>query len=93
MAKISLPITSFLDGSGMPLANGYLSIRLNIDGAASSSQLCATLCKLALDANGQVTGTPTFWPNGEILPAGTYYILRVYGQDGQLVSGPNIVTI
>lgn len=93
MAKVIFPITQFMDSSGRPLAFGYLTIRLNTDGAASASQLSAISCKVQLDSNGEIEGNPTFWPNSEIQPNGTYYVVRAYAQDGQLVSGPNSFTI
>lgn len=93
MAKVSFPITQFTDSSGNPLVSGYITVRLNTDGMASASQLSAIACTIQLDNTGHIVGSPTFWPNAQIQPSGTYYIVRAFAQDGQLVSGPNSVTI
>ena len=93
MAKTTLPITNFQNADGTPVANGTLQIRLNINGSVSDTQIQSNSTTVALDASGNVVGAPTFWPNAAISPAGTYYVLSVYSIQGQLVGGPNVLTI
>jgi hypothetical protein len=93
MPQVSLPITTFVEPNGQPLANGTLLIRLSQDGNANSTNLCANICSIALDAQGNVTGNPLVWPNADITPSGTYYILAAYSAQGELVSGPDSLTV
>lgn len=93
MARSPLPITNFQTPDGNPVANGYILIRLNTDGVASSEQIHSNFAKITLDASGNLTGSPLFWPNASILPAGSYYIIQVFQSNGQLVSGPNRITV
>ncbi len=93
MARSPLPITNFQTPDGNPVINGYVLIRLNDDGSASSEQIQSNFTKLALDSSGNLVGSPLFWPNAEINPTGSYYIIQVYEANGQLVSGPSRVTV
>src|SRR5271165_1694261 len=93
VAKTSLPITTYLDADGGPLANGSLLLRLSQDGSANDTQLCAMPITIPLDSGGTITGSPMFWPNAEITPLGTTYIISAYSAKGQLVSGPNSMTL
>lgn len=93
MAKVSLPLTNFQNADGTPVALGTLQIRLNINGSVNDTQLQTNTSVINLDVNGNVLGSPTFWPNADILPTGTYYIFSVYSAAGQLVGGPNVLTI
>jgi len=93
MAQVGLTITKFVNPDDSPVANGSLTIRLSQDGSVNDTQVQSVFTRIPLDAGGNVLGSPVFWPNNEISPPNTYYILRVYAASGQLVSGPNIVTV
>jgi len=93
MPKVSLPLTNFQNADGTPVANGTLQIRLNVNGSVNDTQIQTNFSTVSLDSSGNILGSPTFWPNVDINPTGTYYILSVYSQLGQLVGGPNILTI
>jgi hypothetical protein len=93
MARSPLPITNFQTPDGNPVVNGYVLIRLSDDGMASGDQIQSNFTKLLLDSSGNLIGTPLFWPNASITPAGSYYIIQVYEANGQLVSGPNKITV
>jgi hypothetical protein len=93
MAKIPLVVNTFVDASGAPIANGYLIVRLNVDGSVNDTQLGSAFAKLLLNSSGQIVTGPIFWPNASIAPPGTYYIQSVYTAAGQLVSGPNKITV
>jgi len=89
MAQVSFPITTYLDSSGKPLANGYLLINLTFDAAigTTSSQVCAGLkVQVNLDSNGVITGSPVFWQNSSLSPSGSMYVVEAYEANGQLVS-------
>lgn len=93
MAQTALTVNTFVNPDGTPVANGYIRIRLNQDGSVSGNQIQASYTEIALDSNGTIIGSPVFWPNANINPSGTYYILLVYATTGQLVYGPNIVNV
>lgn len=93
MPRQALTVTNFQNADGSPVANGYLRIRLSQPGSASSGQIQTNFTKINLDSNGNIIGSPTFWPNSSILPAGSYYILEVFNASGQLISGPSKLTV
>lgn len=93
MAQQAFPITNYQLPDGSPVANGYLLIRLNIDGNVSDSSIDSNFIRVPLDSDGNISGSPVFWPNDEISPSGTYYVLKVYQANGKLVAGPMVVTI
>jgi hypothetical protein len=93
MARVALPLTNFQNPDGSAVANGYLRIRLNQDGTSGGEQIQTNFTKIPLDSSGNITGSPTFWPNASILPTGTYYILEVFNTNGQLIAGPNKLTV
>jgi hypothetical protein len=98
MAQVAFPLTSFSDADGSPLANGYLLIHTSDDatvtGTSSSLQICRdAVVKVLLDTTGTITGSPVFWPNSAMSPAGLYYVLRAFSSNGQMVLGPTKVTI
>ena len=93
MAQQSLPITNFQTADGTAVANGQLTIRLNIDGNVNDTSINTRSVTVTLDTNGAPVGNPQFWPNNEISPTGTYYVINVYEKNGQLVGGPLSVTV
>jgi hypothetical protein len=93
MPRTALTVNTFQNPDGSPVANGYLLISLNQDGSVNNTQLQFNQVKVLLDSSGVITGSPTFWPNASISPPGTYYIISVYSASGQLVAGPNKLTV
>ncbi len=93
MPRIPLTVTNFQNPDGSPVISGYLLFKLNTDGSVNDTQISSQTTKILLDASGNITGSPTFWPNSSISPSGTYYIQSVYGANGQLISGPSKVTV
>jgi hypothetical protein len=87
MARTQLNFGVFQDALGNPLALGYLLIRLNIDAVSNDgSQVSAgRVVRVQLDANGLVDGVADFWPNDELTPSGTVYIVKAYTAQGQFV--------
>lgn len=83
-----LPITTFTDAGGNPLSDGYVLLKLNTDAQANSFlQICAAATvRIDLDDNGTIMGSPTFWPNANLLPLGTVYLLSSYTEEGQQLS-------
>jgi hypothetical protein len=93
MPRVALTVTNFQNPDGSPVALGYLLFKLITEGSVSDTQISSQITKIPLDINGTITGSPTFWPNSSIAPAGTYYVRSVYTAQGQLVSGPSKVTV
>ncbi len=93
MPRIALTVTNFQNPDGSPVALGYLLFQLNTNGSVSSTQISSQITRIPLDSSGNITGSPTFWPNASIAPSGTYYIRSVYSAQGQLLSGPSKVTV
>lgn len=77
----------FQDPSSMPIANGTVSFRLNVDGATAvlnGVQVSAgRLVSVTLDSSGSVSFL--IWPNDQLFPAGTIYFVDVYTSTGELV--------
>jgi hypothetical protein len=93
MSQIALTVTTFVNPDGSPVANGYIRIRLSQDGSVNNTQIQSSFTKIALDSNGTIVGSPVFWPNDQISPSGTYYIIIVYAASGQEVARAAIVTL
>lgn len=93
MPRSPLTVNTFQNPDGSPVANGYIRIRLSQIGSSNSQQIDIVFTKTLLNASGVIIGSPTFWPNSGILPAGTYYIIEVYNSSGQLIAGPNKVIV
>ena len=75
---------NFQDPSGAPLANGTVTFRLSTDVMAGSVQLSASrLVKASLDSGGNLA--INLWPNNQMTPTGTVYIVKAYTALGQLV--------
>src|SRR5271154_6661871 len=89
-----MTITNFLllGGPGVttnPVANGRFDIRLNKDAMSPAGQVGTQVDAIDLDANGAPEGPPTFWPNSELSPNNTSYILKVFNAQGeQILYGP-----
>jgi len=77
---------NFQSPSGVPLAFGYVTFRLSTDAVTGTGQQVSSerLVIVPLDVNGNVLGT-SLWPNDQLNPANTVYILRAYTAAGELV--------
>jgi hypothetical protein len=93
MSRAALTVNTFVNPDGTTVANGTVQMRLNVDGSVIDTQIQSTFTDFLLDAFGQLIGSPTFWPNSQISPSGTYYVQKVYNSNGQLVAGPNKITV
>ena len=93
MFRTALTVNTFQTPDGKPVALGKLTFRLVIDGSVSNEQIQSNKVVIPLNSSGVITGSPTFWPNASIAPPGTYYVQSVYTAAGQLVAGPNVVTV
>ncbi len=85
MAKRQIVNGNFQSPSGAPLANGYLTLRLSTDAVTSSNDQIAAkrLVTVPLDSLGNVQGVVDIWPNDQLTPTNTVYILRAYTAQGQ----------
>lgn len=95
MSRVAFPITTFTDLGGHPLGNGFILIQLNTDAKTPDpAQIGAgSVARVALDTNGVIVGSPTFWPNAQLLPVGTVYLLNTFTSEGQEVIENQPVTV
>ena len=79
--------------AGNPLVAGYITFHLNIDASTGSQQVLAgIITKATLDSNGSISGTVYLWPNDQLTPTNTVYIVKVYTNAGELSwSSENVV--
>lgn len=82
---------AFQDLEGSVLANGYLTMQLSHDEQFSFSSggddpdgqvVGGSTRRIPLDANGNINGTVYVWPNDQLNPANSYYIVNAYRRDG-----------
>jgi hypothetical protein len=96
MAKNTLTGGAFQDAAGNVLANGYLKMKLNMDAVvtgtgpqiAASSELTITL-----DSSGNIAAAQQVWPTDQLTPTNALYVVSAYTAKGQLVWGPQYVTV
>lgn len=94
MARTDFPNQTFQDLDGSPLVLGYIVIRISNDAMASDGQVCAGMSlTVPLDTVGTVTYIPQVWPNGELTPDDSTYVLEAFRANGQRVLGPLNVTV
>lgn len=78
---------AFQDFEGNPLANGYLTMQLSHDSQEPvdpGEVVAGYPLRIPLDANGNVAGTVLVWPNDQLTPSGSYYIVNTYRANGTL---------
>lgn len=94
MARVNFPLTVFQDLDGSALALGSVVIRISQDVMATSGQVCAGMSlTVALDNTGTMVSVPQVWPNAQLTPTGSTYVLEAYRASGQRVLGPMNVTV
>jgi hypothetical protein len=73
--------------NGSPLALGYLKVRLSTDAAVlgvGGDQITAgKIVTVNLDSSGTISGTILFWPNDQLTPTNTVYIIQAFSASGQ----------
>lgn len=86
MAQRQVVKGNFQDCLGNPLALGYLTWRLNTDAVTGTNvQVTAgRVLNVPLDSFGNVLGTVAIWPNDQLTPSSTVYIVKAYTAQGQL---------
>lgn len=86
MAKRQIINGNFQSALGTPLAFGYLTFRLNIDGVTDDNDQIAAgrVVTVPLDIFGNIDGTVLLWPNDQLSPD-TVYLVKAYSAEGQLV--------
>jgi hypothetical protein len=95
MGPYLFPFNAFTDAEGDPLSFGYLLIALSSDAVTPNrTQLCyRRTAYVPLDVNGLLSDAVLFWPNVSLVPANTYYILKAYSANGELMLGPLLVMV
>lgn len=78
---------NFQDLEGNPLANGYLTFKLTADAQINGvGQIGAgAITTVPLDATGNATGQQGIWPNDQMVPTDTQYVITAYSAAGQPV--------
>jgi hypothetical protein len=88
---------AFQDFEGNVLANGYLTMQLSHDEQESvdpGNIVGAFALRVPLDANGNIAGTVSVWPNDQLNPASSYYVVNAYRADGaQAWLAPQLQTV
>ena len=75
----------FQDLSGHSIGLGYMTFRLSSDAVVSGVQISSgILTRASLDAGGNISGTVMLWPNDQMIPSNTVYIVKVYTENGEL---------
>lgn len=90
-----LGITGITNATAAPVSNGQVYIHLNKDCQApvgtglNPGQVGGTQKRIIqLDSNGEVADTYTFWPNNELTPGDSSYIITVQNEPGETILGP-----
>jgi hypothetical protein len=83
---------AFQDGAGNVLASGTLVLTLNALAsaqAAGGGQIEPVDLIFPLTTAGLLKGAPVnIWANDQLVPATTFYAMRLYNSNGLLVAGP-----
>jgi hypothetical protein len=84
----------FSNPDGSPLNGGKILFQLSTNAMVTGGdeQIAqGHIIAYTLDSNGSVPGPDTshvLWGNDQLTPTNTYYIVRLYNANGQLVAGP-----
>jgi hypothetical protein len=93
---VPFPVNQYALANGKPLANGNLLIHLNYDALSPNGQIGARIKNnVVLGDAGQIAALdgPTFWPNSQLKPSNSVYILEAFNADGLRVLGPIPVSV
>ena len=85
MALSPLTITNFLLANGLPVAEGEVFIRLDKDCQGPDGQVSTRVSSFFLDTTGAPVGSPEFWPNNELLPNDSAYLMSVKNAQGERI--------
>jgi hypothetical protein len=88
---------AFQDFEGNRLAYGYITLQLSHDEQESvdpGQVVGGVPITIPLDLNGNVSGSPAIWPNDQLAPANSFYIVNAFRKDGTLAwLSPQQITI
>lgn len=77
--------------NAVAVASGTLQLALSIDATViGTGQIAPQVVTIALDTNGDVSGTPQVYGNDELSPDGTVYTAQVVDSNGARVYGPQL---
>jgi hypothetical protein len=95
MATDQTIVATFQDPQGNPLSYGYILLRLAHDGqSATPNQVVSGLTlRIPLDGTGSINPAAAIYSNTGLLPANTFYYVRVFAADGTEVVPLSKITI
>jgi hypothetical protein len=85
MSLSTLKITNFILANGQPVAGGEVFIRLNKDCMGPDGQVSTRTSSFDLDDTGAPIGPPVFWPNSELTPHDSVYLISVKNAQGERI--------
>jgi hypothetical protein len=85
MALSPLKITNFLLANGLPVAGGEVFVRLNKDCMGPEGQVSTRTSSFLLDDDGAPIGSPVFWPNSQLSPSDSIYLISVKNAQGDRI--------
>jgi hypothetical protein len=76
----------FQAADGSALALGTLKFRLNTDAVTSGNEqiVAGRIVSVPLDSSGNVSGTVDIWPNDQLTPTDTVYIVTAISARGEI---------
>ena len=88
---------SFQDAQGNLAANGTIVFELSQDCIVNTSTMVCSgrTITFPLNSSGSIPSSPTYsvWNNDQLSPSTSFYLVRVYSAQGQLIWGPNAVQV
>lgn len=85
MALSPLTTTNFLLANGLPVAGGEVFVRLSKDCMGPDGQVSTRISTFTLDDDGAPIGSPLFWPNNELNPTDSVYLISVKNAQGERI--------
>lgn len=85
MSLSPMTITNFILASGQPVADGEVFVRLNKDCMGPDGQVSTRTVTFQLDSAGAPIGPPLFWPNSNLTPNDSVYLISVKNAQGERI--------
>ena len=81
---------AFQDGQGNVLSSGFLVLDLSSLGTVTGAagQVVPTRVSVPLTSAGLIPASTKLWANDQLTPTNTFYVMRLFNSNNQLVAGP-----